>query len=260
MFPELFNIDFNGFLGIETITISTYAVCIVLGALIATKYAKITAKKELGVSLSNNLVYLIFIAGYAGGKVFLYLEKPLFYLNNPDEILNTFSGGFVFYGSFLFIVPTIFWYLKKYQLPVLPLLDVAAVSVVIVQVLGRLGCFFAGCCYGEPTNHFFGVSFPATPSLAVHPTQLYESSILLLFLIFLFLFKNYKHFNGQLFLIYISFYGVSRIIIEIFRGDVRGQFVEGVLSHSQGIAIVLIILSAIAYYKKKKTINSKLIL
>lgn len=249
MYPELFNINFNGFLGIGNIIISSYGVCIVLGVVLATLYGKRAAKRELNIHISNNFIYLLFIAGYVGGKVFLYLEKPFYYINNPSAILDTFSSGFVFYGSFIFVVPTAIWYFKKHNIPALPLLDIAAISVVVIQIIGRVGCFFSGCCYGVPTESSLGVVFPTTPGLHVHPTQLYESSLLAIFLIFLFIFKNHKKFNGQLFLLYLGYYGVSRFFIELFRGDMRGQIIEGLLSHSQGIAIVLITISIITYYK-----------
>lgn len=255
MYPELFNIYFNGFLGLGTITISSYAVCIVLGVVLATLYGKRAARKELNIHISNHFIYLLFIAGYVGGKVFLYLEKPLYYISNPSAILDTFSSGFVFYGSFIFIVPTAIWYFKKHKIPVLPLLDIAAISVVIIQIIGRIGCFFAGCCYGIPTESAFGVTFPSTPGLLVHPTQLYESSLLAVFLVFLFNFKNNKKFNGQLFLLYLGYYGISRCLIELYRGDMRGQIIEGLLSHSQAIAICLVTLSIIAYYKLNQVLT-----
>ncbi len=245
MHPELFNIDFFGF----KISIATYAFCIVLGSVLAAFYAKRVAKKELKITISNNFIYLLFIAGYIGGKVFLYLEKPLFYINNPEAVLNTFSSGFVFYGSFVFIIPTAMWYFKRLNIPILSMLDVLAVSTVIIQIIGRLGCFFAGCCYGIPTNSSFGVTFPLTHSVSVHPTQLYEASILAIFLVLLFIFKKNKKFNGQLFLFYLGFYGISRYGIELLRGDTRGQIIEGLLSHSQGIAICLLAISIITYFK-----------
>ena len=61
MYPELFNINFNGFLGIGIIIISSYAVCIVLGVVLATLYGKRAAKKELNIDISNNFIYLMFI-------------------------------------------------------------------------------------------------------------------------------------------------------------------------------------------------------
>ena len=162
------------------ITIYTYAVYIVMGTVIASRYAKWSAKKELDIKLSNNLVYLIFIAGYIGGKLFFYLENPLYYINNPSAILDTFSKGFVFYGSFITVIPVLIWYLKQHQIAILPILDIAAIAVTIVHATGRLGCFGAGCCYGSPTSSTLGLVFPTSHGQSVHPTQLYESFVLFL--------------------------------------------------------------------------------
>ena len=255
MHPELFHIDFDNFLGLHFITIYTYAVCIVLGTIIATHYAKWAAKKDLNIKLSNNVVYLIFIAGYVGGKLFFYLENPRYYVENPSAILNTFSSGFVFYGSFIAIVPVVIWYLKKHQIAILPIFDIAVIATLIVHAIGRLGCFSAGCCYGAPTDSSFGLVFPASHAQMVHPTQLYESFVLFVIMIFLILFKKYKQFQGQLFFLYLGLYACSRIILELFRGDTRGYIISGVLSHSQGIAICLIVISIIFYYKLNKQIT-----
>ena len=96
MYPEIFHINFHNFLGLHNITIYTYAVFIATGTVIAAYYAKWNAKKELDIKLSNNLVYLIFIAGYIGGKLFFYLENPLYYINNPSAILDTFPRALFF--------------------------------------------------------------------------------------------------------------------------------------------------------------------
>lgn len=255
MHPELFHIDFNNFLGLPTVTIYTYAVCIVLGTIIATHYAKWSAKKELGIKLSNNLVYLIFIAGYIGGKLFFYLENPRYYFNNPSVILDTYSSGFVFYGSFIAIIPVLIWYLKKHQIALLPILDISAIAVTIVHSVGRLGCFTAGCCFGYPTSSNFGLVFPTSHEHSVHPTQLYESFALFLIMIFLIMFKKHKQFNGQLFLLYLGLYASCRIFLEFFRGDTRGYLISNFVSHSQGIAFCLILISTFFYYKLNKQLT-----
>ena len=252
MYPEISHINFHNFLGLHNITIYTYSVCIVVGTVIATHYAKWSAKKELNITLSNNLVYLIFIAGYIGGKLFFYLENPLYYLNKPSAILDTFSNGFVFYGSFITIIPVLIWYLKKQQIAILPILDIAAIAVTVVHAIGRLGCFSAGCCYGLPTNSSFGSVFPLSHGQSVHPTQLYESFLLFSIMIFLTLFKKYKQFNGQLFLMYLGLYASGRIFLEFFRGDTRGYLIGDLISHSQGIAMLFIMISTFFYYKLNK--------
>ncbi len=248
MHPELFHIDLFGFKQ----TIYTYAVLIVLGTLVASIYTKWRAKKELGVmELSNNFFYLVFIAGFIGGKVFFYLENPKYYMANPKLMLDNFSGGFVFYGSFIFIIPVVIWYLKKHKIPVLPMLDILAITTLIVHSIGRLGCFFGGCCYGKPTDSFTGIVFPKTHGVKVHPSQLYEITALLFILAVLLYIKKKQQFKGQLFITYLILYAIARSILELFRGDKRGYIIDGVLSHSQFIG-VLFIIGASYFYQKIK--------
>ncbi|PQJ81784.1 prolipoprotein diacylglyceryl transferase [Polaribacter glomeratus] len=241
----------------QNITIYTYALCIVLGTLLAVIYTKIQTKKALNLEIPNNFFYLVFTAGFVGGKLFLFFEKPIYYLQNPKSIFNIFSGGFVFYGSFICCVFTIIWYLKKHKTSALPMLDILAITTTIVHAIGRMGCFFAGCCYGKPTDSFFGVIFPTTNNVAVHPTQLYEVFSILIIMCLLFIIKRNKKFNGQIFISYITLYAIARSILEIYRGDYRGFILDGFISHSQFIAIILLTITAYLYFKlKQKTITN----
>ncbi len=244
MHPELFHIG--------KITIYTYAFLIALGTLVAALYTKWRAKKELGImELSNNFFYLIFVAGFVGGKLFYYLERPKYFFSNPELMLHNFSGGFVFYGSFITIIPVIIWYLKKHKIPVLPMLDILAITTLIVHAIGRLGCFFGGCCYGKPTGTITGVIFPSTNGTPVHPTQLFEITALLIIIGILLYIKKKQQFKGQLFILYLILYAVARNILELFRGDGRGYIIDGVFSHSQFIGIIIIIIAMLFYYKLK---------
>jgi len=244
MHPELVHIG--------SLTVYTYAFLIALGTLIAALFTKWRAKKELRLKeLSNNFFYLIFIAGFVGGKLFYYLENPSKYFNNPKLLLDNFSGGFVFYGSFITIIPVLIWYLKKHKILVLPMLDILAITTLIVHSIGRLGCFFGGCCYGKPTDSFTGMVFPTTHGTKVHPSQLYEITALLIIMAILLYIKKKQQFKGQLFLLYIIFYAIARNILELFRGDTRGFIIDGVLSHSQFIALVLILTTIFIYQKIK---------
>lgn len=259
MHPELFTFqlpDFlTRFLNTQEVTIYTYAFCIVLGTLIASLYTKWRAKKEMNIAeLPNTFFYLIFIAGFVGGKLFYYLEKPIYFIKNPHLLLDNFSGGFVFYGSFITIIPIVISYLKKHKIAVLPMLDILAITTLIVHSIGRIGCFNAGCCYGAPTNNSFGIIFPTSNNIAVHPTQLYEAVTLISLLLILLTIKKRQQFNGQIFLLYVSFYAISRAVLELFRGDNRGYIIENILSHSQFIAL-LILISAAVFYIKLKTKN-----
>ena len=241
MFPEIIEIAGN--------TIYSYGVLIAIGAALGFFYTSYHAKKELNIvpDKIQTLAILIILAAFIGGKFFYYLEKPSFYFNPPSNMLHNFRTGFVFYGSLLFVIPTVVWYFRKNKLPVLPMLDIIAITGTIVHFFGRLGCFAAGCCYGLPTDSALGVTFTDEASKAkplheaLHPTQLYEASLIFSIFLILNLLKRYQRFQGQLFLVYIALYAMGRAVIEIFRGDIRrGFIIEDVLSHSQLISLLMV--------------------
>jgi phosphatidylglycerol:prolipoprotein diacylglycerol transferase len=136
----------------------------------------------------------------------------------------------------------------------LPMLDIMAVTSCIVHAFGRMGCFTAGCCYGTPYNGLFAVTFTNAKCSAeplhtpLHPTQLYSVAMILVILAIILFVNRRKHFAGQLFMLYLMLYAIGRAIIEIFRGDLeRGFIIDGILSNSQFISI-LIFLSALLIY------------
>jgi phosphatidylglycerol:prolipoprotein diacylglycerol transferase len=253
MHPELFSIG--------NFTIHTYGFLIMIGAVLGYIHMAWACKRELGIDpdkLQTIAIYTI-LAAFIGGKVFFYFEKPDYYFKTPSNMLEDFRTGFVFYGSLIFALPIIVWYFRKEKWPLWPMLDRLAITTLIIHSLGRMGCFFAGCCHGLPTDQPWGVTFTdrlsqATPlNTPLHPTQLYEVGWLLIILVFLLMFKRYKRFEGQLFMLYLMAYAVGRGIIEIFRGDIRrGFIIENVLSHSQFISLVLIALTLWVYFKRRK--------
>jgi len=256
MYPVLFSFD----LGSSLINIHTYGVLIAFGALTAYFYGAKYAKKELDIApeVIQGLARVIIIAAFVGGKFLYYLEDPGFYFNPPSNMLVNFRTGFVFYGSLLFVVPALIWYVRKHHLSVMPLLDIVAFAGIIIHGFGRLGCLFAGCCYGKETDGPIFITFTNATAVAptdvhLHPTQLYSLTLLVCIFAILWMFKRHKRFEGQLFFIYIMLYAFGRGVIEIFRGDLRrGFIIEDWLSHSQLISLILIVVVAIAYIRKLK--------
>ena len=111
----------------------------------------------------------------------------------------------------------------------------------------------AGCCFGRPTSVAWAITFrnPAalpqgTPlGVPLHPTQLYEAGAEALILAFLLAFERRgRPFPGRTFWSYLLLYGISRFIIEFYRGDSRG-LVFDVLSTSQFVSILLVPLSIV---------------
>ncbi len=258
MYPVLFEVG--------TITIYSYGFMIALGVIVAMSYMVIQGKKDIGLTFdqANSLFLFIFIAAFIGGKIFLLFENPSYYFDNPLRLLK--GSGFVFYGSFLFAVPTMLWYFRKEELHVYKMLDVMAVVTCLVHMFGRVGCFLAGCCYGKPTDGSFAVTFTdpscqAEPlNTPLYPTQLMEAGyILIVMIVLLNIKKSYQKFYGQLFLLYLLLYAAGRSVLEIYRGDVaRGFIIKDYVSNSQFIALLIIIGVLVLYsrWAKKNVIKS----
>jgi phosphatidylglycerol---prolipoprotein diacylglyceryl transferase len=260
MHPTLFEIPLPSFianwLGVGSIVFYTYACCIVAGALLACVYIKKYCKKELGgFNVPNSFFYKAFAAGFVGGKLLFYLEQPSYYINHPQLMLNNFGGGFVCYGSVLFIIAYGVFYSRKNKINPLGFLDILAIACSIPIALGRVGCFFGGCCYGKPTHSLFGVVFPNATPVAVHPTQLYEASMMLFIIACSLLMKKYKTNAGQVFFVNMGLYAVGRFCLEFLRGDFRGTLFNGFLSHAQTIALCLFIISVSFFYKLYRNKN-----
>jgi phosphatidylglycerol---prolipoprotein diacylglyceryl transferase len=250
------------FFEIGSITIYTYGFFIALGALLGFLYMAWQGKKLFGLTFdqSNTLFILLVLVGVIGGKLFLIFEDPTLYLTNPKKLAS--GSGFVFYGSLLLTIPTMLWFFRKNKIPTLPMLDVMAAVTCIVHGFGRIGCFMAGCCYGIPTNSFAGVIFTnpvcqAEPlNTPLHPTQLYEAGFIFFILAMLLVFKNRKQFDGQFFLLYLMAYATGRGVLELFRGDLeRGFVINGILSNSQFISLIIISIALYFYVKLRRNAN-----
>ncbi len=256
MYPELFPLgDF---------IIHTYGFLIMIGAIAAYGYFFFFGRRELNIKHEDlqNLVIMLVLAAFLGGKLLFYLEDPGYYFGDWSRMMDNFRNGFVFYGSLVFAVPVAIWFFRKYSWPLWPLLDRLAIAILIVHIFGRLGCFFAGCCYGLPFDGHWAVTFTDTASqaplhTALHPTQLYAVILLVSILLILLMLDRHKRFQGQLFLIYLILYAIGRGVIEIFRGDLRRGFVfDDWLSHSQAISLVVIAVVLIVYYQRLRRLQA----
>ncbi len=250
MHPVLFKIG--------SLTIHSYGFLIALGCVAAFVYMWRASK--MSFDQANSLFILLILAGVIGGKLFMVFEDPAGYMRNPGRLIS--ASGFVFYGSLLLCIPTMLVFFKKNKLPVLWMLDIMAIVTCIVHGFGRLGCFMAGCCYGLPTDSIIGVIFTdplcqARPlDTPLHATQLYESIFIFSLMTGLLILRSRKHFDGQVFLIYLMVYACGRGVIEMFRGDIeRGFVIDGVLSNSQLISLLIVGVAAFFYVKLNRKVN-----
>ena len=264
MHPKLFSFNtpefLRGFLP-DQIHVYSYGVFIALGIL-AAFYVTLHKSKKLGMDtdkLSSLFLWTI-LAAFVGGKLFFYFEDFDKYFSDPGTMLRNSGGGFVFYGSLIFAIPTILWRLTKLKVPIRPFFDVLAVAGPIVHSFGRIGCLMAGCCHGSECDLPIGITFNHPETLAdpagipLYPTQLFDIGVNLIILVTVLILERRKKFEGQLFLIYLIMYAIGRSIVEIYRGDeARGFIIGDWLSHSQFIAFLIIIATSFVWYRWSKS-------
>ncbi len=209
----------------------------------------------------------LFVGILAGSKIYYVLE----YKEAADllSVARFWEGGLVSYGGIIGGTVTAIAYLLYKRAPVLPVADLVVSYVPLCHAIGRLGCFFNGCCWGKPTNLPWGVVYPHDSALhrylfheqvaaglipadaahahAVHPTQLYESlGLFVTYLILCYLYPRRKH-DGGILLIYPVFYGALRFAVEFFRADPAHDFPGLQMRLSQGISLGLVIVGLIVY-------------
>ena len=227
------------------LNIHMYGVMIAVGILCAFLVLFYLTKKK-GVDLRfTDFIFYNGIASIVVGFGFATLFQSTYnYIKNPSVGFEL-GSGMTFIGGLIGGVAC-FIFRKKYTTRLYEVISLLPCSILIAHAFGRIGCFFAGCCYGKETDSFLGVQFPDLPH-PVHPTQLYEAAFLFVLFavsVYLILKKDFKH-NLSLYLIA---YGVFRFLIEYVRGDDRGELV-GFVSPSQfwsifmavaGVAIIFV--------------------
>ena len=244
----------NDWFSIGPFTIHGYGVMIAVGILAAFWLADKQAKKyHLSVDITDTLVFVCLIVGYFFSKLTYVIINFQEFLSNPMAVLG--SGGWVVYGGILGGILGAFVYCSMKKVSFMDYFNLLIPEVALAQAFGRVGCFFAGCCYGVETHGALGVTFPQgslAPALTpLVPTQMISS--LGDFIIFVITYRaynseKYHHDAGS---IYLMLYSAGRFGIEFFRGDIERGFI-GILSTSQFIAIFVFAAGLILFIRSQR--------
>ncbi len=246
MHPILFEI--GGF------PVYTYGVLLAAAYLLGLQFALMRARaRGLDGNRVMDLGIWIIISALIGAKLLLLIVDFDTFRQNPRELVTLMRSGGVFYGGLIAAVVVAIWYLRRHRMPVWSVTDAFAPGIALGHVIGRMGCFFAGCCFGRATDVPWAVTFTnqyaaenvgTTLNVPIHPTQLYEAGAELLILgLLLFMERKGRPFPGRTFWGYLLLYGITRFIIEFYRGDARGMV--GDFSTSQFVSMILVPLSVL---------------
>lgn len=234
---------------IGPITIHMYGLMIAIGFFSALMMTLRRGKKR---GFDEDIIYGIFFCAIFGGlvgtRLLYYLVELPEIVKNPSILWN-FKNGYVVYGGIIGGVLTSLIYCKRKKTAFLPYFDLAIPAVSLAQGFGRIGCFFAGCCYGRETNAWYGITFHnssfAPNGVKLIPTQLISSAGNFLICGLLLWYASKKPKNGRVASLYMMLYGIGRFGVEMLRNDFRGSI--GMFSTSQMISIGVVVLGALLY-------------
>src|SRR4030042_882917 len=252
MFPILFRLG--------GLTIYAYGFFLILGIVVAGILAILRVRKEdLRIPFERlaDLFFYAVLSAIVGSRILFVLINFDLYRENPLRIFKIWEGGLVFYGGLILAIGVSIGYMRWYRLPIRKLFDLISPLLALGLFFGRIGCFFAGCCYGKETSLPWGVIFTDPNSLArlnvpLHPTQIYEARGSLAIFFFLDWKRKRKAFEGQIFWLFLLLYSAIRFLIEFLRDDPRGFLLGGILSTSQGIGIFLALTSLFMLFYIKR--------
>ena len=227
----------------------TYGLLLAAAYLLGLQFALVRARaRGLDPNRIMDLAIWIIISALVGAKLLLLIVDRDKFSMTASGVMDLVRSAGVFYGGLIAAVVVALGYLWRHRMPMWTVTDVFAPGIALGHVIGRLGCLFAGCCFGRPTTVPWAITFHSefahqnvgTPlDVPLHPTQLYEAGAELLILGLLLAFERKgRPYPGRTFWSYMLLYGISRFIIEIYRGDPRGMV--GALSTSQFVSLLLV--------------------
>lgn len=234
---------------IGPITIHMYGVMIALGFLMALVMTSYRGKKR---KMDDDIIWGIFfcaiIGGMLGSRILYYIVELPQIVQDPSIIWN-FKNGYVVYGGIIGGILSSYVYCRIKKVGFLQYFDLVMPAVSLAQGFGRIGCFFAGCCYGRETDAWYGITFHdssfAPNGVKLIPTQLISSAGDLIICGLLLLYAGRKPKTGRVASMYMLLYGVGRFAVEFLRNDYRGSV--GVLSTSQLISIGIVAVGIVMY-------------
>lgn len=204
-----------------------YGLFYALGFVIAYFLISYLAKrKELSITrddVADFLVYSIIGVVLGARLVYVVFYNPLFYIQNPFEIIAIWHGGLSFHGGLIGAIVAGYLFCKRKRIGFYDLADIVVLPVALALALGRLGNFMNAELYGRITNLPWCIDYSKNkfaenlPNGCRHPSQIYASIKNLAIFTILWFIKDKKLPKGFMFWSFVTLYGLFRTIVEFFR-------------------------------------------
>ena len=253
--PVIFSLGF--------ISLRWYSLAYVLGILIGWWYGKKLIlnksqllKEKFNLEHFDDLITYLVISIIIGGRLgYVAFYNIQYYLSNPIDILKIWEGGMSFHGALVGIILGTYIFSIRRKIETLFLLDIIACVSPIGIFFGRIANFINGELVGKVSSVPWSVVFPSIDLMPRHPSQLYEAALegLLLFLVLNISFFKKKYEIGSCSYLFLIYYGVFRIISELFREpDVQLGYIFNIASMGSILSLVMFLSGIAMFYIVKK--------
>ena len=208
-----------------------YGIIIAAGFVLAVAYA-LARVKTFGL-VEDNILDMLFAAVPAAiicARLYYCIFYWELYADNPISVLYIWEGGLAIYGGIIGSVLAVIVFCKVKKLPLGPILDIGGLGLLIGQMVGRWGNFINREAHGGITDSFLkmGIADASGTVTYYHPTFLYESLWNLIGFVLLHLYSGRRKFDGEVFALYVAWYGLGRAWIEGLRTDSLYLFGTGI--------------------------------
>lgn len=253
MHPELFSIG--------PLTLRTYGLFVALGCLAGLATAiRLGKSKGLDSNRILDMGFIVILSGMIGSRLLYIIINLPDYIANPLNIFKIWEGGLVFSGGLVAVIIVVLIYVRKYNYNLWTICDLWSPAASIGEGIGRIGCFFAGCCYGRPCDLPWAVTFTdpktiAIPNFPLHPTQLYSFLSGMIIFAVLMIINSKRRYEGQVFLWFLILHSTARLFIEQFRFDARGSVFNDTLTMTQLVALVILFAAVIMLFWRRSVLK-----
>ena len=259
--------------GIQGLDIAWYAVLICTGIVLGVLVGKYLAKKKgYNFDLILDFVLIAVPLAFVGARAYYVIAEWGYYSAHPEEIIAVWHGGLAIYGGVIGALIGLVIFCKWRKFSMGDMADIGAPALILGQAIGRWGNFVNQEAFGNAVTdeklqwfpyavnitkeHYIGVydetAKKMVQTLCTEPwhqaTFFYESAwnLLVFALLMWYAVKKKPKRRGNVFVMYLTMYGLGRFVIEGMRTDSL-WLIPGVIRVSQGLALLCVIFGVIYF-------------
>lgn len=229
-----------------SVSISSFSVMVLIAFLVAYYVTELELKRRNADRSLADLLLIMAVLGGLGGAKLLFLYQNATLSEVMADPLRYLSSGYTFLGGVLGALILVYILSRVKKISFWFLADCSSPGLILAYGIGRIGCLLVGDDYGVPTDLPWGMSFPngAPPTIEqVHPTQIYDTILMLILFSFLWSIRKKSYTDGWLTSIAFICLGIERFLMEFIR-DTTPSFVPGI-SQAQLMSLLLVLIGIV---------------